>query len=118
MLVFLLANRVFYSLVERGWKWMGFFDTFFNTGQAPQKEAKTHDTGLFGFGSHDEYKPSGTTFSVAGKRYSSSEDATKDLDNRVCYSGTLICPVCRQAKNSASEVADCLAEHRRRGYDC
>lgn len=97
----------------------GFIDSLFGSSQtAPQKEAKTQDEGLFGFGKNNERQPTGTTFKAYGKHHRNAEEALEYLDRSTCYSGTLRCPVCGQAKNKPSDVERCKAQHRRDGYEC
>lgn len=97
----------------------GLIDSLFSSGEASyHKVDKSRDEGISGYGSQDQYMPAGTTFMKHGKRYGSTEEYLRDLDQTTCYSGTLRCPVCGNPKNSPSEVELCKAEHRRNGYNC
>lgn len=102
---------------------MGWFDealgALLGGGQTtPQKEAKSRDEGIFGLGTNSERQPVGTTFMAYGRHHRNEDEALQHLDDTACYSGSLICPVCRQPKSSPSELARCKAQHRRDGYNC
>lgn len=98
---------------------MSLLDDLFNLGQTtPKKEAKQRDTGIFGFGSNDQYKASGSTFQSNGYTNRSTDEALKRADETTCYSGSLICPICRTPKSSPSALEKCLAQHRADGYNC
>lgn len=96
----------------------GYGSWFSSSPVTPRKEDKTRDTGIFGFGSNDQYKPVGSTINAYGTQHKSTDAALKHLDRTMCYSGTLICPICRCEKSSPSKYNKCLQEHEKMGYDC